>query len=130
MSFSFEQEKKMKSLSLLDIELSQEKGKFSTVVYRKLTFSGVYIHFESFLPTVLKFGMVYSLAYHCFKICSGWTKFHKELSFFKRVFLKNGYPLAYIDNCFKAFVDKLFVRKPCFCHYHTLKKFLYELKQS
>ena len=57
MSFSFEQEKNGK-LSFLDVEVSQEKGKFVTTVYRKPTFSGVYTHFESFLPTVYKFGMV------------------------------------------------------------------------
>ena len=69
MSFSFEQEKNRK-LSFLDIEVSQEKGKFLTTVYRKPTFSKVYIHFESFLPTIYKFGMVHSLACRCFKICS------------------------------------------------------------
>ena len=82
MSFSFEQEKNGK-LSFLDVEVSREKGKFVTTVYRKPTFSGVYTHFESFLPTVYKFGMVYTLVYCCFKICSDWTKFH-ETSFFKK----------------------------------------------
>ena len=69
MSFSFEQEKNGK-LSFLDIEVSREKGKFVTTVYRKPTFSGVYSHFESFLSTIYKFGMVYTLAYRCLKICS------------------------------------------------------------
>ena len=45
-------------------------------------------------------------------ICSDWTKFHEELSFLKQVFLKRGYPLPFIDNCFKAFVDKLFIKRP------------------
>ena len=85
MSFSYEQEKNEK-LSFLYVELSREKGKFVTTVYRKPAFSGVYTYFESFLPTVYKFGMVYTLAYRCFKICSDWTKFHEELSFLKQVF--------------------------------------------
>ena len=84
MSFSFEQEKNGK-LSFLDIEVSQEKGKFVMTVYRKPAFSGVYTHFESFLPIIYKFGMVYTLVYTldycCFKICSDWTKFPEELSF-------------------------------------------------
>ena len=82
MSFSIEQEKNGK-LSFLDVEVSREKGKFVTTVYRKPTFSGLYTHFESFLPAVYKFGMVYTLVYRCFKICSDWTKFHEELSFLK-----------------------------------------------
>ena len=87
-------------LSFLDIEVSWEKGKFVTTVYRKPTFSCVYTHFESLLPTIYKFGMVCTLACRCFKICSDWTKFHEELSFLTQLFLKNGYPLSFIDNCF------------------------------
>ena len=58
--------------------------------------------------------MVYTLAYRCFQICSDWTKFHEELSFLKQVFLKNGYSLSFIENCFKASVDKLFIKRPQF----------------
>ena len=111
MSFSFEQEKNGK-LSFLDIEVSWEKGKIVTTVYRKPTFSVVYTHFESFLPTIYKFGMVYTLAYHCFKICPDWTKFHEELSFLKQIFKKNEYPLSFIGNCFKTFDVKLFIKCP------------------
>ena len=85
MSFSFEQEKNGK-LSFLDTKVSREKGKFLTTVYRKPTFSGVYTHFERFLPTIYKSGMVYTLVYHFFKICSDRTKFHEELNFLKQVF--------------------------------------------
>ena len=85
MSFSFLQEKDGK-LSFLDIEESLEKGKFVTTVHRNPTFSGVYTHFESFLPTLDKFGMVCTLAYCCFKICSDWRKFHEQHSFLKWVF--------------------------------------------
>ena len=109
MSFSFEQEENGK-LAFLDIEVSWGKGKFVTTVYKKPTFSGVYTHFESFLPTIYKFGMVYTIAYCCFKICSDWTKLHEELSFLKQGSLKNRYPLPFIDNCFKTFVDKLSIK--------------------
>ena len=87
-SFFFEQEKNQ-ILSFLDIVVSREKGNFVTTVYRTPTFSGVYTHFERFLPTIYKFGMVYTLAYRCFKVCSDWRKFYEELSFLKQVFLKN-----------------------------------------
>ena len=100
--------KKMESYHFFDIEVSREKRKFATTVYRKTTFSDVYTHFGRFLPTIYEFGMVYTLVYRYFKICSDWTKFHEELRFLKQVFLKNGYPLSFIDlNCFKTFVDKL-----------------------
>ena len=80
MSFSFEQETNAR-LAFLDVEVSRQQGKFVTAVYRKPTFSGVYTHFGSFLPPAYKVGMIYTLAYQCFKICSDWTKFHEELNF-------------------------------------------------
>ena len=54
--------------------------------------------------------MIYTLAYRCFKICSDWAKFHEELNFLKHVFLKNGYPLSFIDKCFKMVIDKLVIK--------------------
>ena len=56
--------------------------------------------------------MMYTLVYCCFKICSDWAKFHEELNFLKQIFLKNGYPQSFIDNCFKTFLDKLFIKSP------------------
>ena len=44
MSFSMETEKENK-LSFLDVEVIREQGKFTTTVYRKPTFSGVYSNF-------------------------------------------------------------------------------------
>ena len=49
LSFSFEQEINDK-LSFLDVEVTRQQGKFVTIVYRTITFSGVYTHFDSFLP--------------------------------------------------------------------------------
>ena len=60
---------------------------------------------------VYKVGMTYTLAYRCFKICSDWAKFHEELNFSKQVFLKNGYPLSFIDKCFKMVINKLVIKR-------------------
>ena len=57
-------------MSFLDVEISRENGKFVTKVYCKPTFSGLYTHFESFLPSTQKFGMPYTLVHSCFTLCS------------------------------------------------------------
>ena len=111
MSFSHEVERDGKQ-SFLDVNVFHEEGQFVTNVYRKPTFSGVYTHFESFLPATYKFGMVYTLAYRCFRICSDWTKFNQELRFLKGVFLKNGYPSGFIDSCFKKVIDNVLTESP------------------
>ena len=80
-------------LSFLDAEVSRQEGKYVTAVYRKPTFSGVHTHFDSSLPTDYKVGVIYTLAYRCFKFFSDWAIFDEELNFLKHVFSKNGYAL-------------------------------------
>ena len=109
-SFSMETEKETK-LSFLDIEIMCEQGKFTTTIYKKPTypkptFSGIYSNVESFLTSIYKFCMVYTLVYRCFHIRSNWTQFHTELTFLKEIFQKNSYPENFIDKCFKKFLNK------------------------
>ena len=80
-------------------------------VYCKPTFSEVYTHFDSFLPSTYKFGNVYTLAYRCFRISSSWTKLHTELVCLKYIFLKNSYPENFLNKWFKWFMDNINVIK-------------------
>ena len=91
---------------------SWEGNTFATTVYRKPTFGGVYTHFDRFLPTTYKISMIYTLVFKCFSICSNWNNFHNELVFLKNIFLKNGYPISFIDKCFKTFLDWLYLKRP------------------
>ena len=97
--------------SFLDIDVIRERGKFSTTIYRKPTFSGVYSNFERFLPSAYKFGMVYTLVYRFFRICENWKKLHSELTFLKNISRKNGYTENFIDQCFKKFLDNIHLVK-------------------
>ena len=106
MPFSMETEKESK-LSLLDVEIIREQGRYTTTIYRKPTFSDVYSNFECFLPSVYKFGMVYTLDYRCFCICSNLTQFHTESIFLNVIFQENGYPENFINKCFKKFLNNI-----------------------
>ena len=99
-------------LSFLDEEVSRQESKFVTKFYRKPTFSGAYTHFDSFLPTVFKFDMVFTLACQSFNFFSHWTKFVEELNFLKGVFFKIEYFLSFIDKCFKTVIKKLVLKRP------------------
>ena len=57
MSFTIEREKQNR-ISFLDIAITPEDKAFTTSVYCKPTFSGVFTHFDSFLPSTYKFGTV------------------------------------------------------------------------
>ena len=93
-------------MSFLDVIIIRERDKFTTSVQLKPTFSGIYTHFDSFLPSSNKIGSLHTLLYRCFQICSDWTKFHLELVKLIDVFKNNGYPENFINNCFKVFLDK------------------------
>ena len=66
-------------LSFLDIEISRDKNQFITSVYRKPTFSGVFSHFDSFIPRGYKFNLVSTLIFHCYSICCSVELFHIEI---------------------------------------------------
>ena len=99
MSFSVGK-KKMVRMPYFDGEISREKGKIVTTVYRKPTFSGIYNHFESSLLSSDKFAMLYTLVYRCFTLWSDWTKFHRQLVRLeekKKVVKEIGYSMSFID---------------------------------
>ena len=45
--------------------------------------------------------LYFKLDYRCFRICSSWTKVHRQLLSRKQIFLRNGYPETFINKCFK-----------------------------
>ena len=110
MSFTIENENKHR-MSFLDVQTTREEKIFTTSVYGKSTYSGVYTHSGSFLPSTFNFGTVYKLAYRCFRMCSSWTKLYTALVCLKQIFLKNDYSENFINKCFKRFLDNIHVVK-------------------
>ena len=109
-SFTLEEESG-KKLPFLDVNISREKGVFITNVYRKPTFSGVYTNVSGFIPTHYKHGLVMSLLYRCFYLCSDLIKFHHEVSELKLILGRNGYPSKVIDFCIRNFLNKIHLPK-------------------
>ena len=69
----------MWSFTDIDVKSCREKDKFTTSVFRKDTFSGVFISFSSFVALEHKFGLVYTLLHRSFTIVSDFSKFHFEV---------------------------------------------------
>ena len=59
MSFSREL-KNDEKLSFLDILIAKSESGYITSIYRKSTFSGIYLNFKSYVPDVYKFGLINS----------------------------------------------------------------------
>ena len=62
--------------SFLVVKMCHKYNKLSTYVYPKPTFSRVFTDFKSFIPTVYKFGLVYTLIHRSFSTDS-YQKFHE-----------------------------------------------------
>ena len=67
MFFSTKTERQNK-FSFLNVEVIHEQGKFTSTIYRKLSFSGVYSNSESFWPSLYNFGLICTLVYRCLRI--------------------------------------------------------------
>ena len=74
------------SLSFLDIKNIRENNIFTISVYRKLTFSGVFTNFESFIPNSYKYALIFTLLHRAFKLCSNFELFHQEIENLKNIF--------------------------------------------
>ena len=93
--------------SFLDILVTRANGAFTTSVYRKPTFSGLYTKFDSFIPDSFKFGLVYSLLHRIYCISSSWHNVDIEIKKLKDIFLKNGYTMGFLDVIVKKFLERI-----------------------
>ena len=66
-------------LPFLDIDISRSSGKFTTSVYRKPTFTGLFTNFQSFIPLTYKRSLVSCLLHRIFNLCSSYENFHAHL---------------------------------------------------
>ena len=117
--FSFETEKD-NSFSFLDVKICREKDKFTTSVFRKDTFSGVYTNFSSFVALKHKFGLVHTLLHRSFTIVSDFSKFHFEVETLKKTLHKNAYPTKFVDKCVAKFVN-IVIQKSVFSSFLKLE---------
>ena len=90
LQFTFEKEKN-NSIPFLDVHVEHTKGSYETKVYRKPTFTGQYLRWESFTLIKRKASLVSTLVHRALKICSK-SKLKEEINRIKEILLDNGYP--------------------------------------
>ena len=106
-------------LKFLDVKICRENNKFTTSVFRKPTFSGVFTNFDSFIPISYRHVLGNTLIFRCFKISSSYEKLHNEIVYLKEIFKRNRYPNDIVDLCIKKLFDKLYITKKI---YETVEK--------
>ena len=98
-------------LPFLDVTVFRDADGFSFTVHRKDTISGVYSHFDSFMPATYQKGLISTLLYRAHVISSSHKSLHEEVENLKRIFSKNGYPLKLVDKCIFNFFNKIFEKR-------------------
>ena len=103
-SFSSELEKDGR-LPFLDIEVTRSNGRFSTSVFRKPTFTGLFTNFQSFVSLAYKRSLVCCLLHRIFHLCSSYENFHAQLEVVRKLFNLNGFSNHMFDKLVRHFLN-------------------------
>ena len=95
-----------KGISFLDTDISKGLEGIITKTFRKSTFTGSLLKYNSFLHEKYKGGLILCLLFRAFKICSSMELFDKEVKFLKNLFQKNRFPDFLFDREVKNFKNK------------------------
>ena len=111
-------------LPFMDVRVRIEENVFTTAIYRKPTFTGLYTRWDSYGPTSQKIALVRSLVQRARKICSP-QYLDGEVKTLQSIFEKNGYPGPIVSRVTQQTlesepmrtgeqrkVDKVFMRLP------------------
>ena len=101
-----------KKLPFLDILVSSRNGLFETSVYRKNTFSGLFMNFRSFMPSIYKLGLVNTLIDRVYKISHNSITFCFEMKKVKEFLGKNSYSPHLVEKQLKRYLHKVRLNQP------------------
>ena len=102
--FTLEHEESRK-LPFLDTLVSRQINKFSSTIYRKKTFTGVYLHWTSLTARRYKLGLIRCLAERIWRICSEENERQIEFEKLKSILQRNEYPLQVIEKALSKFIE-------------------------
>ena len=98
------------SLAFLDVLVTRQHTSFVTTIYRKPTFSGLYLNWFSFAPLGRKINLIRTLVHRALKICSP-ALLSKELDTIFNVLIENGYPRQIVSNTITKKIDNFSLPK-------------------
>ena len=99
------------SLPFLDIDVNRVNDEFVTNVYRKKTFTGLGMNFDSSIPIDYKRNLIMCLVVRAYRICSNYVNFTNELEYLRKYFLSNKFPIHFIEKCIRITLNNIFIRK-------------------
>ena len=106
LKFTMESEENNK-LPFLDVLVTKDydRDQYLTAVYRKPTFTGNYIRYESFCHRSRKVSLIKTLTHRALMICSIET-LPSELNFLRKMFAENGYPDHLVNKIIRDYCSR------------------------
>jgi hypothetical protein len=102
--FTIEHEDKGK-LPFLDTCVKRDVNKYNTTIYRKKTFTGVYLNWTSLTARKYKIGLIRCLAERIWHICNVNDDRLRELEKLKTILFRNDYPKDIVDRSISKFLE-------------------------
>ena len=100
-SIKFTQETEVNNtLPFLDVLVERRNGEFVTSVYRKNTFTGQYVNFQSYCTQKRKVNLIRTLCDRAIKICST-TELDAEMNKISTILQENGFPEHLVKSTIK-----------------------------
>lgn len=85
---------------------------FSANANRKLTFTGLGLHFLSYIPYIYNINSLKTLINRAYNICSMWVNFRTKAIYLKDNLTSNGYPSRLFHNALNNFLYQKLSYKP------------------
>ena len=92
-------------LPFLDTSVYRGLTTFHTTIYRKKTFTGVYLNWTSLTSKKYKIGLIYCLLDRIWKICSETSAREEEIKKVKEILARNDYPAYVVDREVDKFME-------------------------
>ena len=93
-------------MPFLDVWIDNTEGIFKLSTYRKPTNTGLYINWQSFVPSRYQLNLVKTLLHRAYSICNSHSLIHQDFQSISSILKRNGYSLRYIDKQIRLFFNK------------------------
>ena len=91
-------------LPFLDTCVIRRVNKYCTTIYRKKTFTGVYLNWTSLTSRKYKIGLIRCLADRIWKICTEEKERETELVNLRTILSRNDYPTDVVEQCITRYI--------------------------
>ena len=106
------EEEQDNSLAFLDVLVTKKDKKLQSSIFRKKTFTGVYLNWNSLTARKYKIGLITCLLDRAWNICSSSELYNNEVNMIRGFLLQNDFPLDVINKTVETFNSKKSDPKP------------------